>query len=274
MTSRNLVREIMSQLTGVVPRPDVEAQCFVSDLLSIDQAALLAHPETEISDHDIDRLRQMVQQRIQGVPLAYLRGRQDFFGRTFHVRPGVLIPRPATELLITAALQGPRSIETVIDVGTGSGCISCTLALERPTWRILGIDPSPIARQVATENVTSFHLTDRVQIQDGNLLRGITTLPDLVIANLPYLHPDQLQETTIAHEPLLALDGGPSGTELILDLIQQLQRYRRRPVGLILECDPRDTETLAQHIQEHLEPKRYHLLGEEAVHYGVAAWWA
>jgi release factor glutamine methyltransferase len=273
MTSRNALKEILAALTGHVPRPDVEAMILLADLFQVEQATLLAHPEKELSATQETTLRAQIAERIAGTPLAYLRKQQDFFGRTFIVAPGVLIPRPATELLIAAAIRGPKSIRTVIDVGTGSGCIACTLALERPDWQVIGIDPSPIAREVANENVARFDLQQRVQIQNGNLLAGITTLPDLIIANLPYLHPDQLNESTISHEPLLALDGGPTGIDLIKELIQQVARYRRRPIGLILECDPQDVQEVTNLVQEHLTPKQHHLLGEEAVQYGLAAWW-
>lgn len=273
MTSRNVLKEIITALTGHVPRPDVEAMILLADLLQVEQATILAHPETELSATQETTLRAQIEERISGTPLAYLRQQQDFFGRTFAIQPGVLIPRPATELLISAAIRGPKSIRTVVDVGTGSGCIACTVALERPDWQVIGIDPSPIARAVATENVARFHLEHRVQIHNGDLLKGMTTLPDLIIANLPYLHPQQLHESTIAHEPILALDGGPSGIDLIEELIQQVARYRRRPIGLILECDPQDVQVVASLVQEQLAPKQHHLLGEEAVQYGLAAWW-
>lgn len=273
MTSRNILKETITALTGHVPRPDVEAMILLADLLQVEQATILAHPETELTATQETTLRAQIVERISGTPLAYLRQQQDFFGRTFAIQPGVLIPRPATELLISAAIRGPKSIRTVVDVGTGSGCIACTVALERPDWQVIGIDPSPIAREVATENVARFHLEQRVQIHNGDLLKGMTTLPDLIIANLPYLHPQQLHESTIAHEPILALDGGPSGIDLIEELIQQVARYRRRPIGLILECDPQDVQVVANLAQEHLAPKQRHLLGEEAAQYGLAAWW-
>jgi release factor glutamine methyltransferase len=273
MTSRNALRETITALTGHVPRPDVEAMIFLADLLGVEQSSILAHPEVELSSEQVAFLRQLVHERTQGAPLAYLRKQQEFFGRTFIVRPGVLIPRPATELLITAAIRGPKSIRTVVDVGTGSGCIACTVALERPDWQIIGIDPSPIAREVARENVARFHLDHRVQIHNGDLLKGVTALPDLIIANLPYLHPDQLQEATISAEPILALDGGPSGIDMIDELVRQIARYRRQPIGLLLECDPKDVHVVTNLVLEHLNPKQHRPLGEEAVQYGLEAWW-
>jgi release factor glutamine methyltransferase len=273
MTSRNIVRESIAALTGHVERPDVEAQLFVADTLLSSVEQLLTHPERELTAIETETIHHLIERRISGVPLAYLRGKQDFYGRTFIIEPGVLIPRPATELLITAFLHGPQTIHSVVDVGSGSGCIACTIALERPTVSVTAIDPSPIARRVTAKNIDRFQLAGRVTVQDGDLLRGITSMPDVIMANLPYLHPDQLSEASIAHEPLIALDGGDDGLQLIRALVEQVARLPRRPIGLILECDPRDCEAVQQLVVETLRPQQHSLLGEEAVHYGLAAWW-
>ena len=177
-----------------------------------------------------DRLlyRADVAARANGVPLQYLLGTADFYGRRFAVGPGVFNPRPETEVLVEVALgilalrqaQGERLC--IADVGTGSGAIAVTLAKERPELDLVAVERSSVALHFARRNASTHGCG--IHFVHGDLLEGM--LPrslDAIVANPPYLNPAQAADwpRELAWEPWLALDGGSAGLALIARLIAQ-----------------------------------------------------
>jgi release factor glutamine methyltransferase len=156
-----------------------------------------------------------VRRRAAGEPLQYIRGRCDFYGREFLVDDRVLIPRPETELLVEQAVaRAPRGAR-VVDIGTGSGCIAVTLALERPDLRVLAVDISVAALAVARRNRD--RLGARVAFAASDLLDALRDI-DLIVSNPPYIPAADiamLQTEVKDHEPRAALTPGPRGTEVI-----------------------------------------------------------
>ena len=172
---------------------------------------------------------------MQGVPLPYVLGRWDFYGRTFSITPDVLIPRPETELLVEHALQHAGAIRQplIIDVGTGSGAIAVTLAVECPGATVLGADLSMAALRVAHTNAQRL-CPSKVSFFQADLLAPFSTQFDLVCANLPYIPRQELNHLPVSQwEPKLALDGGESGLEVICTFLEQAQT-RLSPSGMIL----------------------------------------
>jgi release factor glutamine methyltransferase len=173
--------------------------------------------------------------------LPYVLGYWEFYGRRFKVNPSVLIPRPETEGLIELALafiDNQNHPSNVLDVGTGSGCIAVTLAGERRDVQVVAMDYSREALKLARENAYTHKVIDRIYWFQGDLLYALKACFDLVVANLPYIPSDRLDNLSVAsHEPRLALDGGDRGLELIKALIHQLPD-RLTETGLaLLEID-------------------------------------
>ncbi len=166
---------------------------------------------------------------LRGEPLQYVLGTAAFMGWDLRVDGRALIPRPETELLVDRLLQEPaawaRPAPRVADVGTGSGCIAIALALRRPAARVLGIDRSPAALDLARANAAALGAADRITWRQGDLLAGQPPASlDVVVANLPYVTTAEWQGLPPAireHEPRLALDGGPDGLDAIRKLIPQ-----------------------------------------------------
>lgn len=212
----------------------------------VDRSFLFAHAEMGISQASWERLDRMLARRAAGEPLAYVLGFREFYGRNFEVSPAVLIPRPETEALIDLAksLDLPRR-PRFLEVGTGSGCIAITLALEFPQAEILATDAYVKALDVAAEN--DLQLEGRVHLVQSNLLRDLT-LPegtrdfDVLVANLPYVDPswDWLEGETLAFEPKTALfaarEHGLSFYKRLLRELQNSEMVRAR--YLIFEADP------------------------------------
>lgn len=196
---------------------------------------ILSHGEYSLNQQEDHTLQTSLSQLLQGVPLPYVLGYWDFYGRTFHITPDVLIPRPETELLVEHALQyaGIFQQPLIIDVGAGSGTIAVTLAAECPGATVLGVDLSMAALRVAHANAQRI-CPSRVSFIQADLLAPFSTQFDLICANLPYIPSQELAHLPVSQwEPQLALDGGEAGLELIHTLLKQAQ-FRLSPSGVIL----------------------------------------
>jgi len=212
----------------------LDAEIILTHYLNAhDRSYLVAHDDEELPDNIQQACDIMLASRMRGKPLAYILGYKEFYGRRFAVTPEVLIPRPETEDIIELAKAiKPTSI---IDVGTGSGCIAITLALELPKTEIIAVDISNTALGVAQKNAKQ--LGARVDFRKNDLLEGLA-LPEnpLIIANLPYVDKtwNWLDKNTLSYEPELALYAQKEGLELIYRLIDRLNV----PCRLLLEADP------------------------------------
>ena len=200
---------------------------------------------------------------------AYKEGYQDFYDRDFIVTPDVLIPRPETEAIIDAVLNlvgkpflpGVRPSDaklpqdiSILDVGTGSGCIAITLALELPKAKVTATDISEAALKIAQKNATKFGVSTPLII--SNLLENVKFTPDVIVANLPYVDQnwDWLDKKALSYEPATALYAEDSGLKLIKRLLDQAGK--RQIKYLVLESDP------SQHgkIADYASTKQYGLL--------------
>ncbi|MCX6072442.1 MAG: peptide chain release factor N(5)-glutamine methyltransferase [Chloroflexi bacterium] len=213
-----------------------DVQVVLAEMMDRPREWLLAHPETPVPREINDQLASALQRLTAGEPLPYVVGWCEFFGRRFTVTPDVLIPRPETELLVEKGLQAidrhPRA-RTVIDVGTGSGCVGVTVALERGETRVFATDISRPALLVAKENAEWLGAGGLVAFVMADLTEGMWLEDAVVLANLPYVASDEV--AALRCEPRLALDGGDCGTDVILRLLQQLARRRPRRATVLLE---------------------------------------
>ncbi len=206
----------------------IESQALLAHLLQQNRAWLLAHPDYALSPNQVEAARTAFDQLAAGMPLPYLTGIQEFYALPIEVTPSVLIPRPETELLVERALawlaKNPTS-RRAADVGSGSGCIAVSLAQRVPDLRVLATDRSFDALQTARRNVRRYHLEKQIHLVQCSLLEPVNGSLDLICANLPYIPTQELQNLAVARfEPLLALDGGPLGLNLITDLLRDLPR--------------------------------------------------
>jgi release factor glutamine methyltransferase len=192
-----------------LPLPD--ARALLAHSLRCTREALIAHPERRVDDHDANSFEQLAARRRAGEPLAYLQGEREFYGRTFKVGPAVLIPRPETELLVTLALERAQSADRprLLDLGTGSGCIAITLALEAAGAEVVATDISRGALDVARANAA--RLEARVTFIESHWYATVDGSFDLIVANPPYVAPGDPHLDALRHEPaqaLVAADGG------------------------------------------------------------------
>ena len=223
-----------------VETPRADAEWLLAGLLGVGRATLALELDGGGLDADTARRYAAVVRRRAGrEPLQRILGWEGFRGLRLRVTPDVLVPRPETEVLVEWALALVPAPRLAIDVGTGSGCIACALAAERPGVRVIAVDGSPAAAAVARRNVDALGLAGRVAVVAGDLLTPVATADaDLVVANLPYI-PTALLPTlspeVARHEPRTALDGGVDGLAVIRRLIATARPRLAAGGALVLE---------------------------------------
>jgi release factor glutamine methyltransferase len=219
-------------------------------VLQLDRTRLFLRLRESLSDEDRYRFDNLISARLAGQPVAYLTGEREFMGLSFAVGPGVLVPRPETEWLVEWAVARLRETAgaTMVDVGTGCGAIALSaISLLSPRWRgaIIGIDASADALAYAAKNRERLGFS-HVGLVRGDLLRPLRGPVDLIVANLPYLRPDQIAgNPDLAAEPMQALIGGADGLDLVRKLLADASRVLSPGGAIGLELDPANVATAA-----------------------------
>jgi release factor glutamine methyltransferase len=206
-----------------VESPRLNAEHLLAHALGLKRMELYLQFDRPLGETERAPLRDLVKRRGAREPLQHILGTAEFHGRTFTSDRRALIPRPETEQLVELALELAKAHATpnILDIGTGSGVIGLTIALELPAATVHATDLSPDALALAAENAARHQLTGRVTFHQTDLLPPGDTQFDLIIANLPYIPAGDIATLSpeVRHDPLTALDGGPDGLDLIRRLI-------------------------------------------------------
>ena len=218
---------------------------LLEDALKIGRPSLLAHPETELRSEQLAHLSRQIKQRAGHTPLAYIRGHAPFYGRDFVVDKHVLVPRPETETIITLFKNLPLPVGArVADIGTGSGCIAITAALESPSAVVAGCDISAQALKIASQNATQLNAS--IQFYKSDLLANLRDNYDVLLANLPYVPEHFPVNQAATHEPKLALFSGADGLDAYRIFWQQAAGLTHKPQFILTESLPAQHHVLAQ----------------------------
>lgn len=233
-----------------VPTARLDCLVLLEDLLGKNKAFLLAHTEEVLSDDQLSTLRTQVEKRAKHTPLAFIRGRTEFYGREFIITENVLEPRPESETMIEL-LKKITNVTTIIDVGTGSGALAITAALELPSVNMHAVDIDPKCIEVARNNDAK-HKTS-VSFYQGDLLDQIpsTELSGAVLlANLPYVPNDYALNQAAMNEPRIAIFGGEDGLDLYRQLFSQIDA-KSRPSHILTESLPFQHQALSAIAAQH-----------------------
>lgn len=218
---------------------------LLEDTINLNRAQILAEPTTEMKAPQVAHLQKLLIRRSKHEPLSYIRGHSEFFGRKFIINPSVLTPRPESEAIIEILKSLPLASKNVkiADIGTGSGALGITAALELKNASVELLEINPPALKVANLNVD--RLTTEVTIIKTDLLEGSPKDYDVLLCNLPYV-PDKYKLNKAAeHEPSIALFGGPDGLDLYRKLFEQLATVQKQPLFILTESLPEQHDKLS-----------------------------
>lgn len=229
MSIDDWIKNTTNELSGAgVATARLDAEVLLADILDKDRAWVLAHPEHELQGPTLESLNGFVDRRRRHEPLAYIRGRQEFYGREFAVSPDTLTPRPETETMVELALEiiKKHSVKSVADIGTGSGCIAITLNLESgASTDFVGYEISKPALKVARQNAKilkskTVFFEDDLRADTKHIWQG----SDMIVANLPYVPSNFHINLAATHEPDFAIYGGDDGLDYYRSLFAKLDK--------------------------------------------------
>lgn len=269
-TTDNWLTEATRQLKEAeVPSARLDAELILSHTLRKPRTWLHGHGDEILDSRSIEIANARLDLRLDRVPVAYIIGHKEFYGRSFKVTTATLIPRPESEDLIDLLAEALPKNESLlnekplrlVDVGTGSGSLGITAKLKHPELDVTLTDVSKHALNVAAENATALHA--KVTTTHSDLLADYPFVADIIIANLPYVDIEWERSPETDHEPASALFASNNGLALIFELLVQTKAKLALGGKLILEADPE------QHAVIKKEASRYGLIHVSTLHYGL-----
>ena len=262
------LQQAQRQLQATSPSPRLDAELILAHILGTTRTRLILHHTDPLSDAVAVAFAHAITQRASGVPIAYLTNQREFYGFDFYVDQRVLVPRPETELLVDMARHDAQqlSAHTIVDIGTGSGCIALSLAMHRAAPHIIAVDISAAALAVTAINRTRLAPPVSVDLVQGDLCTMLCPMP-LIVSNPPYTLLDDIDANVRQHEPHLALvGGGDDGADYYRRLAALLPSHLARPGVFACEIDPRQACIVSALLQQALPD------AQVSVHDDLAGW--
>jgi release factor glutamine methyltransferase len=223
-----------------IPDAAICAELLLQHLLQWDRQMMLQRWDEPFPQEQGTAWQALVERKAAGEPVQYIVGEQEFYGLRYQVTPAVLIPRPETELLVEQIIERgkalwPEGTPTVVDIGSGSGAIPITIALQCPAWLVMSSDISVKALEVARKNAEYHGVAERIYYAQGDLLETYIRNEvriDILVSNPPYIPSadiEELQSEVKGYEPRLALDGGQDGLMLYRRMVEEMKRLPAYP---------------------------------------------
>lgn len=233
------------ELNNKVATPLLDAKVFLCHILGVDKLYLIVNKDRVLSDNEYNEYNKLIQNRLLGIPVQYLVKNQEFMGLDFYVEEGVLIPRPDTEILIEKILKSIDNSKEykIVDIGTGSGAITVSLAKYIKNSHIYSVDISKRALEIGKKNAMSHGVLSQIDFLQGSIYDPIDSLGlegkiDIIVSNPPYIPTkdiENLQIEVAKYEPKLALDGGHDGLKFYRKIIDKAPQYLKDNGILALE---------------------------------------
>lgn len=254
MNIKEINLQLKQKLQNISPTPDLDADLILEYILGLNKLDRIMQENYILSNFELEAIDNCLKIRLNKIPMAYIIGYKEFYGRKFIVNSDVLIPRPETEAIIDITKQIINQPQAIIwEIGTGSGCIAITLALEIPQAKIIASDISPPALQITKNNaIILIGQQNAITWLEGDLLSPFAKQqnePKLIIANLPYLDQNQYTDDSILAEPNIALYSDKQGLEHYIRLLEAIQsRFTLYP-DIILEINPEQVSPLEHYLK-------------------------
>lgn len=250
MTIKAWIVTAIHQLKEIdIPTARLDAELILAHTLRKPRTWIHAHDDETLSIRQIDIANARLDLRRDRVPIAYIIGHKDFYGRRFSVTTATLIPRPESEAIIEllGTLPLPQNAK-LVDVGTGTGCLGITAKLEQPNLSVTLVDIDPHALTVARKNARQ--LGADVELLQSNLLTHYPYTADIILANLPYVDREWDRSPETVHEPDLALFAEDNGLSLIKQLLDQCSQKLKTTGYIIIEADRRQHHAITHYAEQ------------------------
>jgi release factor glutamine methyltransferase len=219
-----------------------DAIALACHTLHVSRAWIVAHDDQKVPTAQLETLTERAHMRRTGVPMAYVIGEKEFYGRKFTCSPAALVPRPETELLVERVLAVGDAMQPaqmrVLDVGTGTGCIAVTIACERRHWQVDALDVSLDALKLARENILRHSEANHMRLLHSSWFEGVRDVQyDIIVSNPPYIHRQDihLNGDGVRHEPRVALTDEADGLTAYRIFAKEAHQYLRRNGVLLME---------------------------------------
>ena len=242
-------------LEAGVREPRLDVRLLIAHVTGSDTASVFGFPERRLGKGQVRELNQLVKRRIDREPMAHILGTREFWSLPFSVTRDTLVPRPDSETLIEAVLQhfsDTTKKRSILELGTGSGCLLLALLSEFPNANGTGVDRSDAALEVAERNAKALKLDHRASFVNGNWADAIKDQYEIVISNPPYIPSDEIQnlDADVAlFEPMSALDGGADGLDSYRIIVAQIHRVMAEEAYIFLETGTGQAPAVADMIE-------------------------
>lgn len=230
---------------AAIPTARLDSLVLLEDALNTNRAQLLAEPDARLTPEQVSHLQAQLARRATHEPLAYIRGKTEFYGREFIVNQHVLEPRPESETIITLLKQlSPKQHIKLADIGSGSGALGITAALELGLDTVYLHDIDPQTLEVARKNAAHYNV--HATFVQTNLINNYNADYEILLCNLPYVPDDFTINTAATHEPSIAIFGGPDGLDLYRQMFAQITKLPFQPTYVLTESLPPQHDALRQ----------------------------
>lgn len=271
------VLELLEWTTGYfekhnIPNPRLDAEVLLGHLLEKSRLQLYLHFDMPVFQNDLDMFRELIKKRIARTPISYLTNHKEFMSLDFYVDERVLIPRPETEFIVETILKtNSDTSQCILEIGTGSGIIATSLAVNKPEWDIIATDICKDALAVAEINRDAHDCGERITLLHGDMFDPIKQLESVqynwVVSNPPYVMTNDnnsLSPDVCEYEPHIALFAGEDGLSIIRSLIAEAPNYLHPEGKLIFEIGDTQAEPVKELFQEQSVYKKYRFIKDYA----------
>lgn len=255
MTIRELFNTYMEELSHISDTPKLDIEILLSKALGdVDRLYIHLNLHKELTKEQLDSFNKMIQDRLKGRPIAYIVNNREFMGLDFYVEEGVLIPRPDTEPLVEEVIELVKGKENlkIVDIGTGSGAITVSLAKYIKDCQVYSLDISDKALSIGLKNAISNEVEDKINFIKSNIFSGIEDKGlklDVIVSNPPYIRRadiETLHTQVKDYEPYIALEGGEDGLDFYRDITRESVKYLKDKGILAFEVGHDQAEDVSE----------------------------
>lgn len=253
MTIKDIIVKYSKELEEISPTPRLDVETLLQKVLGVDRLYILLNLERVLSEDEEQLFNKFINERLNNRPIAYIVGNREFMGLDFFVKEGVLIPRPDTEVLVEEVIKlaKKKDAKNILDIGTGSGAITVSLAKYLENVKVTSVDISDIALEIGKRNAISNEVDDRINFVKSDLFTNIDkeTKFDIIVSNPPYIKReviDTLDKQVKDYEPYNALEGGVDGLDFYRAITKQAKNYLKKGGILAYEVGHDQSEDVSK----------------------------